>query len=127
MMDGQRDDAYWWKGFLYIGLQSVPVAAGPLLSSECFGVEEHLVLPDSTFGLLDRSHGGKRLLRRQLAAARVHGDSMILKNIRDGDVALFWCSDFPTLSHGEIIVIEKIGDEEGWGAWALKTLKIEKP
>lgn len=69
----------------------------------------------------------KRLPRRMIGAAQVYGDSMIDKTIHHGDVALFWCSDIPDLHHGEVIVIERIGDEEGWGAWALKKLIVEKP
>jgi hypothetical protein len=31
------------------------------------------------------------------------------------------------LESGKIVVIEKVGEEEGFGAWALKKLVIERP
>jgi hypothetical protein len=36
-------------------------------------------------------------------------------------------SDFDSVDHGKIVVIEKLGDEEGFGAGSLKRLVVEKP
>jgi hypothetical protein len=52
---------------------------------------------------------------------------MIGRNILDGDVIIFQCSDFNYVENGKIVVIEKHGDEEGMGAWSLKRLVIEPP
>jgi hypothetical protein len=65
--------------------------------------------------------------RAGLAAARVHGDSMIDRDILDGDIAIFQRYDFDYLQNGRVVVIEKMGEEEGFGAWALKKLVIELP
>jgi hypothetical protein len=127
-MNPRPDELYWWNGYLYLALNSVRVAAGLFLSAEHFHIEKHIVFSEEhVTGLVDRYKGGVRLPRQNLAAAEVHGNSMILENIHHGDVIVFKCSDFPSLHHGEVVVIEKIGDEEGTGAWALKKLIIEKP
>ena len=52
---------------------------------------------------------------------------MIDWGIYDRYVILFQQSGFEYLEHGRILVVEKIGDEEGWGAWSLKRLIIEQP
>jgi hypothetical protein len=31
------------------------------------------------------------------------------------------------VQNGMVVVIEKVGEEEGWGAWALKKLIVELP
>ena len=62
--------------------------------------------------------------RDGLAAARVHGDSMIYRDVLDGDIAIFQRSDFDYVENGKVVVIEKVGEEEGLGAWALKKLVI---
>jgi len=48
-------------------------------------------------------------------------------NVLDGDIVFFQHSDFEYVDHGKIVVIEKLGDEEGFGAWSLKRLVVEKP
>ena len=65
--------------------------------------------------------------RKDLAAARVHGDSMIDADICHGDIVVFQRSAFEYLENGTVVVIEKSGDEEGTGAWALKKIVIERP
>ena len=52
---------------------------------------------------------------------------MIYRDVFDGDLAIFQRSDFGYLQNGKVVVIEKMGDEEGFGAWALKKLVIERP
>jgi hypothetical protein len=87
-------------------------------------VERHLEL--SPGFLLDR-HLGIRVYRAGLAAGKIHGDSMIYRDVLDGDIAIFQRYDFNYLQNGAIVVIEKRGEEEGFGAWALKKLVIERP
>src|SRR5215472_4947250 len=48
-------------------------------------------------------------------------------DICNGDVVIFQHSDFEYVEHGKILVVEKIGEEEGWGAWSLKRLIVEQP
>lgn len=83
--------------------------------------------PDFRYGVRDRYVGGVRMHRARLAAARVHGDSMIYRDVFDGDIAIFQRSDFDYVENGKVVVIEKVGEEEGLGAWALKKLVIERP
>jgi len=71
--------------------------------------------------------GSIRVHRARLASARIHGDSMIDRNILHGDIAVFQCGDVESLQNGRVVVIEKVGEEEGYGAWALKKLVIERP
>jgi hypothetical protein len=100
------------------------LAAGPFLSSTPDWVEQHLELSPSF--LLDRRLS-IRVHRAGLAAAKVHGDSMIYRDVLDGDIAIFQRHDFNYLQNGAIVVIEKRGEEEGFGAWALKKLVIKQP
>ena len=65
--------------------------------------------------------------RAGLAAAWVHGDSMIYRGVYNGDLAIFQRYDFDYLYNDSVVVIEKVGDEEGFGAWALKKLVIKPP
>jgi SOS-response transcriptional repressor LexA len=52
---------------------------------------------------------------------------MIDQDILDGDLAIFQRYDFPDLQHGKIVVVERIGEEEGFGSWALKKIVIKRP
>lgn len=52
---------------------------------------------------------------------------MVDLDICNGDVVIFQHSDFEYVEHGKILVVEKIGEEEGWGAWSLKRLIVEQP
>jgi hypothetical protein len=36
-------------------------------------------------------------------------------------------SGFVYVENGKVVVIEKVGEEEGFGAWSLKRLVIEQP
>lgn len=51
---------------------------------------------------------------------------MIDLGIYDGDVVIFQHSGFEYVEHGRILVVEKVGEEQGWGAWSLKRLIIER-
>jgi SOS-response transcriptional repressor LexA len=123
-MAQRADQAYRWNGCLYVPCHTVRLAAGPFFSVAQDWVEQHLELPHGF--LLDR-HLGIRVYRAGLAAARVHGDSMMDRDILHGDIAIFQRYDFSYLQNGAVVVIEKRGEEEGFGAWALKTLVIERP
>ncbi len=127
-MAQREDQVYSWNGFLYVPFHPVPVAAGPFLSVSPDWVEQHVELPPNFHhGVRDRYVGGIKMHREGLAAARVHGDSMIYRDVFDGDVAIFQRSDFDYLENGKVVVIEKMGEEEGLGAWVLKKLVIERP
>src|SRR5262249_22220276 len=65
--------------------------------------------------------------RRHLAAAQVQGDSMIDHGIYDGYIIVFQRTGFESVEHGRILVVEKVGEEEGWGSWSLKRLIVEQP
>jgi hypothetical protein len=126
---GVFDRIYEQNGSLYIPFHSVPVAAGPFLPTSMDWVEQHLrVPPEEEFhhGIRDQYVNGRRTHRSHLGAGRVQGDSMIDRGIYDRDVIVFQHS-FENVEHGRILVIEKVGEEEGWGAWSLKRLIIEQP
>lgn len=52
---------------------------------------------------------------------------MIGRGIFDRDIVIFQREEYAALDNGRIVIIEKIGEEEGYGAWALKKIVIEKP
>ena len=118
------------NGSLYVPFHSVPIAAGPFLSPSMDWVEQHLQLPpeqEFRHGIRDQYVNGRRTHRRHLAAARVQGDSMMDRGICDGYVIVFQHSGIESVEHGRILVVEKVGEEEGWGAWSLKRLIVEQP
>jgi hypothetical protein len=124
----RTNDQISWKGCLYIPFHRVPIAGGTFLSTSADCIDRHLELPpeqDFHQGVTDRYVDGIRLPRRGLSAALVQGNSMIGRNILDGDVIIFQRSDFDYVENGKIVVIQKQGDEEGMGAWSLKRLVIE--
>src|SRR5205085_2813969 len=98
----------------------VPLAGGIFLPPSTDLIEQHVELPPKS----EFNHGITD--RRSLAAARLRGDSMIYRNIFDGDIVFFQRSGFDSISSGRILVVEKAGDEEGFAAWGLKRLVIEK-
>jgi hypothetical protein len=74
--------------------------------------------------LHDPCVGGVRTFRRGLAAAPFHGDSMVGDDIRDGDTGIFEQRDFEYIIPGRAALIEKVGEDEGTGAWAVKKIVI---
>jgi hypothetical protein len=64
---------------------------------------------------------------RRLSAAKVRGNSMIFRDIYDGDTILLQRSGFEYVENGRVVVIEKVSEEEGFGAWSLKRLVIVQP
>lgn len=120
---------YRWNGALYVPFHKSPVAAGPFLSPSLDWIEQYLRLPQEQelqLGIRDQYLQGHWTYRRHLAAARVRGDSMIDLGIYDGYVVVFQHSGFEYVEHGRILVVEKVGEEQGWGAWSLKRLIIER-
>jgi hypothetical protein len=90
-------------------------------------VESYLKLPqDLKLGIVDCCVGGAGLLRQGLVAARAYGDSMIGSVVRDGDIVIFQQWEFECVENGKTVVIEKMGDEEGYGSWALKKIIVER-
>jgi hypothetical protein len=75
-------------------------------------------------GVKDHFVAGKRTFRRGLVAARIHGDSMIGDYIHHGDTGIFQQWDFEYINSGRVALIEKVGEEEGTGAWAVKRIVI---
>jgi hypothetical protein len=120
-----EDQVYRLNGCWYVPCHAVRLAAGPFLSASPNWVKQHVELPPDF--LLDRHLGGVRMDRAGLAAALVHGDSMIYRDVYDGDIAIFQRYEFDYLQNGKVVVIERLGEEEGFGAWALKRLVIERP
>jgi len=127
-MAWREEQVYYWNNLLYVPYHTVRIAGGPFLSLSWDSIEEYLELDPNFFSHRLWSHsGGIRMPLPRLAAARVHGNSMINKNVRDGDIIIFQRGDFDYVQNGMIVVIEKIGEDEGLGAWALKKLVIERP
>ena len=123
----QEDKAYHWNRCWYIPFYVARLAAGPFLPVSPNSVEQHLELhPGFRHSVIDRYSAGIRLQRLGLAAAQVHGDSMIDRKIFNGDIAIFQRRDY-YLETGRVVVIEKLGEEEGFGAWSLKKLVIRQP
>jgi len=116
------DQVYHRKGRIYVPFHNILVAAGPFLPPSFDSIEQHLELPpEHEFSHNIRGRYG------YLSAARVRGDSMIFRDIYDGDTVIFQRSGFEYVENGKVVVIEKVGEEEGSGAWSLKRLVIEQP
>ncbi len=104
------------KGRLHIPFHKAPVAGGLFLPTTEDSIDEFLVLPSRLeYRLRSRWSG---ILPEGLAAARIQGDSMNDLGIFHGKIIIFRYSD--SLENGDILLIEKLGDEEGTGAWCLK-------
>ena len=116
-MAQRGDQAYRWNGCLYVPWHTVRLAAGPFLSAAPDWVEQHLELP---LGFLLDRHLGIRVHRAGIAAAQIQGNSMMDRDVLDGDIAIFQRYDFNYVRNGAVVVIEKRGEEEGFGAWAEK-------
>jgi hypothetical protein len=118
------DRVFRFNGRVYVPFNTAGLSAGPFVVASLNLVEQHVELPPKF--LLYR-HLPVQLDRAGLAAAWVHGNSMIERDILDGDLAIFQRYDFDYLQNGKIVVVEKIGEEEGFGAWTLKKLVIKRP
>jgi hypothetical protein len=124
LMNG-RDErkVYRYDGHWYIPCEIAPLAAGPFFPVSRSSVEKYVKLP-SEF-LIHRYSDAVRMDQAGIAAAWVHGNSMIDKGIFDGNLAIFQRYEFGYLYHNNIVVIERVGEDEGFGAWALKKLVIK--
>jgi|ERR1039457_973848 hypothetical protein len=103
------EQVYSWNGRFYVPFHSVPVAAGPFLPPSINSVEQHLELPAE-----NEFRHNIRMRCRHLSAARVRGHSMMYRDICD--VIVFQRSGFEYVEHDKVVVIERIGEEEGFGA-----------
>ena len=120
-MEGERDQAFQWKDRVYAPFHTLRISCGLFLPAAPELVDSYLEVPDGfTLGIEDNYVGDFRLVRKTLHAARSHGDSMIDSNVRDGDIVVFERWEFEYVENGQTVVIEKMGDEEGYGSWALK-------
>jgi Peptidase S24-like len=118
------DRVFSFDGRLYIPCNTVRLSAGPFVAASPNSVDQHVELPPEF--LLYR-HLEVRLDRAGPTAAWVQGNSMMDRDILDGDLVIFQRYDFDYLQNGKIVVVERIGEEEGFGAWALKKLLIRRP
>jgi hypothetical protein len=78
------------------------------------------------FGIKDR-RVGIQTFRKGLVAFAFNGDSMTGDDIRHGDTGTFELTDLENVRIGKPVLVEKVGDEEGSGAWALKRNVIPRP
>jgi SOS-response transcriptional repressor LexA len=125
-----NDRLYFRNGCLYVPLHSVPLAAGVFLPISADSIDQHLELPpehEFRHGVRDRYVDGKRTHRQDLFAARIRGNSMIERDVLNGDFVIIQHSDFAYPEYGKIVVVERLGEEEGMGAWTLKHLVLEQP
>jgi SOS-response transcriptional repressor LexA len=123
------DRLYFWNGCLYVPFYSAPLAAGAFLPISSNSIDQHLELPpeyEFRHGFRDRYVDGTRTHRPRLFAAKIRGASMIERDVLDGDFALIQHPDFAYPEYGKIVVIERLGEEEGMGAWTLKRLVLEQ-
>jgi hypothetical protein len=126
-MGQEVDEVFSWNDRIYVPFHTARLAAGPFLPVSPDWVDRYLVLPPALYhGVRDRYVDGIRMPRTRLAAAQVHGDSMICRDVFHGDIVLFQRVAKGQSGRGKIVVIEKVGEEEGLGAWALKKLVIER-
>jgi hypothetical protein len=105
-----NDRPYLWNGCLYVPLHSVPLAAGVFLPISADSIDHHLGLPpehEFRHGFRDRYVDGKRTHRPRLFAARIRGNSMIERDVLDGDFVIIQHSDFAYPEYGKIVVVEK--------------------
>lgn len=129
-MAAGNDRLFFWDGCLYAPLHSVPLAAGIFLPLSGDSIDQHVGLPpehEFRHGVRDHYVAGERTHRPHIFAARIRGNSMMERNVLDGDYAIVQQSDFAYPEYGRIVVVERLGDEEGMGAWTLKYLDIEQP
>jgi len=89
-------------------------------------VDSYLKVTKFKFAIKDHCLGGVRTFRQGLAAFRFHGDSMIGNDIRHGDTGIYEQRDFEYIRFGKPALIEKVGEEEGTGAWAVKKIVIRQ-
>jgi hypothetical protein len=119
----RRDQVVSFGGDSYVQYLSNRVSAGPFLPSSRLSVESYLRV-SSVLGINDHFVGGKKTFRPGLVAARFHGDSMIGDDIYHGDIGIFQQWHFEYIDSGKIVLIEKVGEEEGTGALAVKRIVI---
>lgn len=129
-MTPRSNRPWYWNGSLYVPFHSALLAAGPFLPFSNDSFERYLELPpEHEFRLHVRDHyvGGHRTHRRFLSAARISGDSMTGLDIRHGDVVILQHAEFGDVESGKIVLVERLGEQEGEGAWTLKRLIVERP
>ena len=114
------------NGDSYVPYMSSPVSAGPFLPPSVNFVDGYLKVTELKFAIQDHCVGTVRTFRQGLAADTFHGDSMIGDNIRHGDTGVFEQKEFDYILAGKPALIEKVGDEEGTGAWAIKNIVINE-
>jgi SOS-response transcriptional repressor LexA len=124
------DRLYSWDGYLYAPFHSAPLAAGAFLPISVNANDQHLALPpeyEFQHCIRDRYVDGTRTHRPRLFAARIRGNSMIERDVLNGDFVIIQHADFAYPEYGKIVAVERLGEEEGMGAWTLKHLVLEQP
>jgi hypothetical protein len=126
--DDDKYPVYSFDNLIYVPFHSVHLAGGIFFPESTDSIVEYAELPpenDFCLHIRDQCNGSVRTHRPDLASVRIYGDSMIDKNILNNDIVVF-ARDFPYLENNRILVVEKLGQEEGFGAWSLKKLVIER-
>jgi hypothetical protein len=113
-------------GDAYIPYNSSPVSAGPFLPPSVNSVSSYLKVTKIQYAIKDRRIGDILTFRQTLVAFPFHGDSMIGDDIRHGDTGIFELTDFENIRIGKAALVEKGGEEEGTGAWAVKRIVIRR-
>ena len=118
-------DVHRYDGCWHIPCHRVCLVCGMFLPPSLDWIEQHVKLAADF--QLNRYPGGVEVDKAGLEAAWVRGDSMIDRGINDGDLIIFQRHEFDHWDNATIVVIEKVGDEEGFGSWALKKIVIKPP
>jgi hypothetical protein len=127
--DDDKYPVHAFDNLIYVPFHSVHLAGGIFFPESTDSIDEYAQLPpekEFCLHIRDQCKGSVRTHRLDLACVRIYGDSMIDKNILNNNVVVF-ARDFPYLENNRILVVEKAGQEEGFGAWSLKKLVIERP
>ncbi len=111
-----------YDGDTYFPCRSFSVSCGPFLPTAFDSVVGYTRVSDADLLLKRQYQGGSIRLSASLFAAKLRGDSMIGDGIRDGYTGIFEYATYEHVEASKLALIEKSGDEEGAGAWALKRI-----
>ena len=124
-----RYPVYSFNNLIYAPFHSARLAGGIFFPESTDSIDEYAELPperEFRLHIRDKYENGTSTHRTDLACIRLHGDSMIDKNILNNDVIVLG-REFTSLENNKILVVEKVGQEEDFGSWSLKRLVIERP
>lgn len=126
---GYRDRrVHVWNDNVCFPFNSPLVSCGLYLPVALNTQDQHVVVPPEVHkGEKDRFPYRYKRDRSRVFAARARGNSMTGIDVKDGDIVLFERVDPGTGVANQYVLIEKVGEEEGFGSWALKKLAVERP